>query len=353
MVHDRVRHNNLHGSRRLWRERPGGDHRPCRDGRRPVQGTPDLGQPAPPSPCSRRRGQAACRLPFIDTGVCLCLVSLEHRPCCRLERRADATWRTRLAWPPRSHSPALHREQPLGPDRAAAGRSGRLWAGVAGHAVGVAANGRFLRPPRSAMADILRLHTQACRLARTRPDILTHREVAHARAGLIHALVNGLAGRRLATVQPRASDTPRSWPGSRMSWHRKATGNCRCPSSRQRSACRNARCACAAPSSGHESDGLSPPAATKSGGAPLCCAAIRGPRPSPRLRGSMASPSLGASRQPTGRCRRSSLGHAAKPPFNRRGSILPLARHRIGGRETVQREGMNWLAIADNQPPAL
>ena len=55
---------------------------------------------------------------------------------------------------------------------------------------------RFLRPPRSAMADILRLHTQACRLARTRPDMLTHPEVAHAfEQGLIHALVNGLAGK--------------------------------------------------------------------------------------------------------------------------------------------------------------
>jgi hypothetical protein len=46
------------------------------------------------------------------------------------------------------------------------------------------------------MADILQLHTQPSRLARTRQDMLTHREVAHPlEQGLIHALVNGLAGK--------------------------------------------------------------------------------------------------------------------------------------------------------------
>ena len=54
---------------------------------------------------------------------------------------------------------------------------------------------KFLRPPSSLFADIRRLHTQACGLARTRPDLLAHREVARAlEQDLLHALVNSLAG---------------------------------------------------------------------------------------------------------------------------------------------------------------
>jgi AraC-like DNA-binding protein len=54
---------------------------------------------------------------------------------------------------------------------------------------------KFLRPPSSLFADIRRLHTQACGLARTRPDMLAHREVARAlEQDLLHALVNALAG---------------------------------------------------------------------------------------------------------------------------------------------------------------
>ena len=54
---------------------------------------------------------------------------------------------------------------------------------------------RILRPPSSLFADIRRLHTKACGLARTRPDMLAHREVARAlEQDLLHALVNALDG---------------------------------------------------------------------------------------------------------------------------------------------------------------
>jgi AraC-like DNA-binding protein len=54
---------------------------------------------------------------------------------------------------------------------------------------------RLLRPPSSLFADIRRLHTKACGLARTRPDVLAHREVARAlEHELLHALVNALTG---------------------------------------------------------------------------------------------------------------------------------------------------------------
>jgi AraC-like DNA-binding protein len=52
---------------------------------------------------------------------------------------------------------------------------------------------KFLRPPASAVAEMLRLHTQACRLAKATPDMIAHREVARAlEQDLIHALVNCL-----------------------------------------------------------------------------------------------------------------------------------------------------------------
>jgi AraC-like DNA-binding protein len=54
---------------------------------------------------------------------------------------------------------------------------------------------KFLRPPFSRFADIRRLHNQACGLARTRPDLLAHREVTRAlEQDLLHAMVNALAG---------------------------------------------------------------------------------------------------------------------------------------------------------------
>jgi AraC-like DNA-binding protein len=54
---------------------------------------------------------------------------------------------------------------------------------------------KILRPPSSLFAEIRHLHTKACGLARTRPDMLAHREVARAlEQDLLHALVNALAG---------------------------------------------------------------------------------------------------------------------------------------------------------------
>ena len=54
---------------------------------------------------------------------------------------------------------------------------------------------KILRPPPSLFAEIRRLHTKACGLARTRPDMLAHHEVARAlEQDLLHALVNALAG---------------------------------------------------------------------------------------------------------------------------------------------------------------
>jgi AraC-like DNA-binding protein len=52
---------------------------------------------------------------------------------------------------------------------------------------------KILRPPSSVVADLLRLHAQACRLAETKPDIIMHREVTRAlEHDLLYALVNCL-----------------------------------------------------------------------------------------------------------------------------------------------------------------
>lgn len=52
---------------------------------------------------------------------------------------------------------------------------------------------RLLRPPARGAADLLRLHAQAGRLARTRPDLLGRREVARAlEQELVRALVTAL-----------------------------------------------------------------------------------------------------------------------------------------------------------------
>ena len=54
---------------------------------------------------------------------------------------------------------------------------------------------RILHPPADLIADIRRLHTKACGLARRQPDMLAHREVARAlEHDLLHALANALAG---------------------------------------------------------------------------------------------------------------------------------------------------------------
>ena len=68
---------------------------------------------------------------------------------------------------------------------------------------------QILRPSSSLFADIRRLHTKACGLAKTRPDLLSHREVARAlEQDLFHALVNALAGRRSGTTPQNGSATP-------------------------------------------------------------------------------------------------------------------------------------------------
>jgi hypothetical protein len=52
---------------------------------------------------------------------------------------------------------------------------------------------KILRPPSSLFAVIRRLYTKACGLARTRPDLLAHREVARAlEQDLLNALINAL-----------------------------------------------------------------------------------------------------------------------------------------------------------------
>jgi AraC-like DNA-binding protein len=52
---------------------------------------------------------------------------------------------------------------------------------------------KILRPPSRSVADLIRLHAQACRLAETKPDILAHREVMRAlEHDLLYALVNCL-----------------------------------------------------------------------------------------------------------------------------------------------------------------
>lgn len=71
---------------------------------------------------------------------------------------------------------------------------------------------RFLRTPRRALTEVLRLHREACRLARTDPDIVMHKKVARAlEHDLIFALIDGLSvdsanraaarGRRLETME--------------------------------------------------------------------------------------------------------------------------------------------------------
>ncbi len=54
---------------------------------------------------------------------------------------------------------------------------------------------KFLRPPPKAVSELLRLHGQACRLAETKGDLITHPEVARAlEQELLHALVTCLTG---------------------------------------------------------------------------------------------------------------------------------------------------------------
>jgi AraC-like DNA-binding protein len=76
---------------------------------------------------------------------------------------------------------------------------------------------RFLRPPVDFGAELKRLHQGACRLAETKPEMITHKEVARAlEQEMLHALINcvaggvledhGHAGQRRAAIMARFED---------------------------------------------------------------------------------------------------------------------------------------------------
>jgi AraC-like DNA-binding protein len=63
-----------------------------------------------------------------------------------------------------------------------------------GRGLAVPRAARFLRPPSGVMADVLRLHVQACRMASANPGMLARREVARAlEQDLIRTLIAALA----------------------------------------------------------------------------------------------------------------------------------------------------------------
>src|SRR5438128_1121804 len=72
----------------------------------------------------------------------------------------------------------------------------RYGGALSGKALSAPAAARVLRPAARDAARLRRLHAQACRLAETRPKVLSHPEVARAiEQGLIHALVTCLAAK--------------------------------------------------------------------------------------------------------------------------------------------------------------
>ena len=69
---------------------------------------------------------------------------------------------------------------------------------VVGRVVGAPSAALILRPAMRNLARLLRLHAQACRLAETRPKIMTNPEVARAlEQGIIHALMTCLQTTRV------------------------------------------------------------------------------------------------------------------------------------------------------------
>src|SRR5215510_16367583 len=69
------------------------------------------------------------------------------------------------------------------------------------------ATGRVLWPATRNSARLLRLFTQACRLAQTRPKILRHPEVARGlEQGLVHALMTCLRSTRIKCNGPAKQD---------------------------------------------------------------------------------------------------------------------------------------------------
>jgi AraC-like DNA-binding protein len=72
----------------------------------------------------------------------------------------------------------------------------RYGAALVGKALSAPVAAQILHPPARDAAKLRRLHAQACRLAETRPKVLTHPEVARAiEQGLIYALVTCLGAR--------------------------------------------------------------------------------------------------------------------------------------------------------------
>ena len=84
--------------------------------------------------------------------------------------------------PPYARVPAISRREFARYTRALLGRD-----------VALTPSTRLLRLPAAALRDIRRLHAQAFRLNVARPELLAHREVAHAlEQDLLHALLNGV-----------------------------------------------------------------------------------------------------------------------------------------------------------------
>jgi hypothetical protein len=77
---------------------------------------------------------------------------------------------------------------------------------------------KILKPPSKLVAELLRLHAQACRLAETKPDMIAHREVARAMEhDLVYALVNCLTADEAhhdVNVRQRHAEIPQKTVGS-------------------------------------------------------------------------------------------------------------------------------------------
>src|SRR6516165_3387701 len=81
---------------------------------------------------------------------------------------------------------------------------------LTGKALTAPAAGRVLWPAARNSARLLRLFTQACRLAQTRPKVLGHPEVARGlEQGIIHALMNCLRSTRVKRNGPATQDRQR------------------------------------------------------------------------------------------------------------------------------------------------